>query len=294
MKTSNLSAAKVGEKTLFIVGATASGKSDLAIRLAKVLGGEIICADSRTVYTGMDIGTAKPTIADRANAVHYLLDVVYPNQPYTVHQFQIDAKEKIKDISSRNRLPIICGGSGLYVDSVLFDYNFPETAEQIMDMSVVRMQEIIQVRGLDKPNNWNNPRHLKRVIETGVVANDLKKILDGTIIVGIRPKPEVLAKNIELRVENMFLSGLEAEVTELAKVYGWQLKALDGIGYKEIRQFSEGTVTESEAKKLIALRTRQFAKRQTTWFKRNPNIVWFESSDEAFDYICRTFLVQFK
>lgn len=242
-----------------IVGETASGKSALALELAKRYDGEIICADSRTVYKGMDIGTAKPSKEEQAEIPHHLLDIVEPSERFTVADFKSRANQVIDEITARGKLPIMVGGTGLYVDSVLFDYDFsPEDAER----------------------NEQNPRHLKEPVQGS------RELRPHTLILGMSVPKEELEKRIEQRVEKMIQQGLEDEVMALADRYGWEPPAMSGVGYQEWQAYFAGTQTLAETKQLVIIHTRQYAKRQRTWFKRNKYIYWF--ADAASALACAT------
>src|SRR5688572_21256799 len=161
---------------IVIAGPTASGKSALAMKVAKKYNGEIICADSRTVYKGMDIGTAKPSAVDRKEVPHHLLDIVQPNQPFTAADFKEQALAAIDDISGRGKLPIMVGGTGLYIDSVIFDYRFgdpadPDKRAQLQDMTLEQLQQMCVMEGIRLPENTKNKRHLVRAVELGGVID---------------------------------------------------------------------------------------------------------------------------
>lgn len=247
-----------------IVGETASGKSALAMAVAHKFNGEIICADSRTVYTGMDIGTAKPSAEDQAQMSHHLLDVVNPDQNFNVVSFQGSTLESIKSISERGKLAIMVGGTGLYVDSVLFDLDFEVE------------------KGERDPLN---PRHQK----SEGFPLDGKTLRPNTLVIGIAMPKEKLEERIGKRVEQMFNDGLEEEVKNLADKYGWDAAAMSATGYIEWQGYFEGNQTLEQTKELIIIHTRQYAKRQRTWFKRNKSIQWVSSSEEAIS-ICKQFL----
>lgn len=243
-----------------IVGETASGKSALALELAKKFNGEIICADSRTVYKSMDIGTAKPSPAEQKQVKHYLLDVVEPGERFTVADFKDQANKAIQEIYNRDRLPIMVGGSGLYVDSVLFDYQFSS-------------------RGAER--DPVNPRHLKQSGQT-------KKILrDNTLVLGLQVERSILEERIKNRVDAMVTTGFEKEVQMLVKTYGWDNQAMLAPGYKAFREYLEGEITLEEAKIGFVRSDIQLAKRQRTWFKRNKSIQWINDPTEAFKITTR-------
>lgn len=246
-----------------IVGETASGKSALAMELAQKFNGEIICADSRTVYKGMDIGTAKPIQADRKLVKHHLLDLIEPNQTFTVAQFKELVNKSIVDIHNREKLPIMVGGSGLYVDAVIFDFGFA-------DASISR--------------DPKNPRHLDPK------ATPTKQALrPNTLLIGLRLPKEVLEKRINLRVEQMFKDGLVEEAKRLGEQYGWETEALQTPAYKAIKNYLVGATDLTQTKELFAQGDRQLAKKQRTWFKRNDSIQWVYDPRQAVD-IATTFL----
>jgi tRNA dimethylallyltransferase len=244
-------AAKPGPLVV-IVGETASGKSAAAIELAQKINGEIICADSRTIYKGMDIGTAKPTKEQQRLIPHHLLDIVEPDQSFTVAQFKELANAAIEDITKRGKIPIMAGGSGLYVDSVLFDYQFSP---------------------IDAERNSQNPRHLKH-------ANNLdygKNPRPNTVILGIKVPREVLKKRINERVEKMVEDGLVEEAKRLGEKYGLQIPSLQTPGYKAFREYVLGARNLEQAKALFVKNDLDLAKRQRTWFKRNKRIQWINN-----------------
>ncbi len=248
--------ASIGEIPLIvIVGQTATGKTALAIELAGKLNGEIICADSRTVYKSMDIGTAKPTKKERALAPHHLLDVVDPDEPFTVVDFKTLTNQAIDQIASRGKIPIMVGGSGLYVDSVLFDYSFSPANTR---------------------RDQNNPRHLGKTVQ--VSKSDLRP---NTIVLGLKKDRQELKKIIIKRVEQMVGGGLIDEVQEIERRYGRKIKALQAPGYRAFLQYINGKITLEEAKELFIKNDLSLAKRQLTWFRRNKSIHWVNDKTEA-------------
>lgn len=280
---------------IVIVGQTASGKSAMALELAGRFNGEIVAADSRTVYKGMDIGTAKPTTDERSIVPHHLIDVVTPNNSFTAADFKHLAIEAITDIGQRGKVPILVGGTGLYIDSLLFDFTFrgpanPLRRQALERCSIEELQELLQQEGLPFPSNERNPRHLIRAIEAGSHRVSAKKPLrPRTLIIGVAIAPEVLQAQIEVRVERMLLAGLEQEVRHLVRDYGWGVTPLQTIGYQEFLPYLEGRMVIEEVRQALILHTRQYAKRQKTWFKRNPAIHWISKTEEAVDLVT-TFL----
>lgn len=273
-------------KLIAIVGPTASGKTALAIEAAEQVGGEIICADSRTVYKGMDIGTAKPNAEERAAVPHHLLDVVEPNETYTAARFKRDAEAAIEDISVRGKTPLLVGGTGLYVDSVLFDYQFGEPADaerrsELEAKTIEELQEICERKGIEFPVNIRNKRHLIRAIEQGGINRDKTELRSNTLVIGLCYDREVLRKRVQLRADKMFAQGVAKEATNLAKKYGLDAEAMSASIYRILRQMLEGKITEERAKELFVSSDMKLTKRQMTWFKRNKAIEWFDESDEA-------------
>jgi tRNA dimethylallyltransferase len=279
---------------IVILGETSSGKSELAMKLAQQFKGEIIAADSRTIYKGMDIGTAKPNAADRKLVPHHLLDIAAPDHSLTVADFQKLADEAIKDISSRHKLPFLVGGAGLYIDSVVFGYQFSGQTStgkraEFQNFSIKDLQAQLVARGIPLPRNFKNPRHLIRQLETGGVTSGNNEKRGNSLLLGTQIKPLQLQRNIEQRTENMFEQGLAKEAITLLRQYGPDCPALQTIGYKEFRSYLDGNVGLDYIKQAIIHDTLQYTKRQRTWFKRHKSIIWICKVDEAVDLIT-TFL----
>jgi tRNA dimethylallyltransferase len=279
---------------IVIVGQTASGKTALAMEVAQKWGGEIIAADSRTIYKGMDIGTAKPTLGERRAVPHHLVDIATPNKPLTAADFKEQAARTIADISSRGRLPIMVGGTGLYVDAVVFDYNFAQKADAskrtlLEKLDIDELQQQLANVHIPLPRNAKNKRHLIRQLETGGIIAAPHTLRPNTIMIGIEPNKEIMAERIAQRVDAMLADGLEKEVQSLVAQYDWSNRALQTIGYQEFRAYFEGTMPLEEVRAQIVQNTVQYAKRQRTWFKRNKDIHWICNTDEAIDLIT-TFL----
>lgn len=268
-----------------IVGATASGKSSLALQIAQQFNGEIIAADSRTVYKGMDIGTAKPTKAEQAQVPHHLIDVVTPDQSFTVADFKRLADQAITDIQARGKLPILVGGTGLYVDAVLYGFEFrPVDAakRQVLEkLSVEELQAQVEEQGLPMPTNQQNPRHLVRTLESAGAVGKRNSLRQNTLFIGLQLDNEVLKSHIKQRVDQMFQNGFIAEANALGEEYGWEVSALQAPGYKAIHQYLNGDRSIEEAKQMFVRNDWLLAKRQRTWFKRNPDIQWFNNSEQA-------------
>lgn len=271
------------DKLLVIVGETASGKSALAVELAKRFDGEIISADSWTVYKGFDIGTAKPSKLEQAMIPHHLLDVADPRDGFSAVIFQRLAESAIAAIQQRGRLPVLVGGTGLYVDSIIHRYTFlapppPELREKLNAMSLPEVLELARSKGLDvSAVDIRNKRRVIRLIETDGAQPGKEDLRPNTLILGIRTPRETLAARIAQRVDNMVAAGLELEVRQLAKKYGWDVEPMKGVGYKEWREYFEGSASLNEVKQRIIKNTLDLAKRQRTWFKRNYSIQWIST-----------------
>lgn len=263
-----------------IAGPTASGKTTLAIEIAEVVGGEIICADSRTVYKNMDIGTAKPTVADRARVPHWGLDLVEPVERFTAADFKQYADNKIKEIRSRGHIPFLVGGTGLYIDAVLFDYEFgPVTdvrkREQLEKMSLSDLYKYCVDNNISLPQNDRNKRYVIRAIEQKCI-NTKRRLepISNSIVVGITTDRTVLRRRIENRVEQLFDDGVVSEATLLGEKYGWNSEAMTGNIYRILHSYLEGDVSLEESKRKNIIADWQLAKRQLTWLRRNPFIKW--------------------
>ena len=274
---------------LAIVGPTASGKTALAIDLATRFNGEIICADSRTIYKGMDIGTAKPTTAERAMVPHWGLDLVEPGQYFSVADFKRYADERITDIRARGKLPLLVGGTGLYVDSVLYDYTFGPKAdvserEAHEAMSEEQLVDYCIGHNIELPENRRNKRHLIRAIERQDVSGIGKSTLkSNTSIVGIATKMSTLRTRIVQRTEHLFANGVVEEATMLGKKYGWNSEAMTGNIYPLIKLHLDGKISLDDVKTEFITADYRLAKRQMTWLRRNPDIMWC-ALDDATSY----------
>jgi tRNA dimethylallyltransferase len=274
-----------------IVGETASGKSTLALQLAERFDGEIICADALTVRQGVNIGTAKPSAADRVRLPHHLLDIVEPCADFTAAVFKDLALKAIADISARGKLPIMVGGTGLYVDGVLYDYSFLPAGDRkerlaLNQMSLAELQRTVSERGLNTADvDTQNKRRLIRVIETGGQQPKRANMRSNTLVLGVRIPKDQLQNRIENRVDDMLAAGLEQEARQLAGTYGWECEALKGIGYREWREYLDGAQTLAETRQRVIKATKDLAKRQRTWFKRNPSIQWIDDPSRTVDIV---------
>jgi tRNA dimethylallyltransferase len=270
-------------KLIVIVGETASGKSELALRIAQQFNGEIIAADSWTVRREVNIGTAKPSAEEQALVRHHLLNVVGPDGDFTAAVFKEMASAAIKDISDRGKLPILVGGTGLYIDGVLYDYGFlPEgdrmAREDLNKLSVEELLTEIEAEGIELGDvDQRNKRRLIRLIETNGAVPAKKELRQNTLILGLKVEREELKQRIERRVDGMLAAGLEGEVRGLVERYGWDCEALKGVGYAQWRDYFEGRESLTETRQKIIKATLDLAKRQRTWFKRNKSIQWIST-----------------
>lgn len=265
---------------IVITGPTASGKTSLAVDLAEQFGGEIICADSRTVYKGLDIGTAKPTKSDMARVRHWGLDLVLPNQQFSAADFKTYAMDKIADVRSRGKVPFLVGGTGLYVDSVIFDYKFGKPADlnrrrELESMTIEQLHEYCNKNNVILPENKLNKRYLIRNIErNGQSYTEKRTLIDNTIVVGIATEKSILRHRISLRVEQLINDGVVNEAKGISDKYGWDNEAMKGNAYPIIHKFLQNELTYDDfIKKLIVVDWR-LAKRQLTWMRRNTYIKW--------------------
>lgn len=275
---------------IVIVGPTASGKTGLAVRLAKKYGGEIICADSRTVYRGMDIGTAKPTPEEQKAVPHWGIDLVELGQEFSAADFKEYAMAKIAEIRARGGVPFLVGGTGLYVDAVVFDYRFGTKANtalrtKLESYTVEELHKYCILHNISLPENTKNKRYLIRAIEQeGINKQRSYTPVSNSIIVGIATEKHKLHDRIQIRAEQLFDEGVVEEAILLGKKYGWKKEAFTGNIYRIVRLYLNGEIDRAEMKARFILSDRQLAKRQLTWLKRNPFIKWF-SLEEAEDYL---------
>ena len=276
-------------KVIAVVGPTASGKTKLAIELAHKLNGEVISADSRLVYKGFDIASAKPTLEEREGIPHHLIDIVEPEFNYSAGNYVDDAKKAIEDILSRDKTPIVAGGTGLYFRILLENYNLPnvETDYELRAKLEKRSREDLlkELENVDKPTFERvKDANLRRIIRSLELIILLKKPLS-EIQLEKEPEYEVewqmpkipsrewLYDRINKRVDVMVEMGIIEETKNLIAKHGRIGNIVDTIGYKEILTYLDGEATLEEALDKLKQHTRNYAKRQLTWFRRNPNLV---------------------
>lgn len=280
---------------IFIVGPTASGKTDAGIRLAEKIGGEIISADSRYLYRGMDIGTAKPDMEERRGIPHWLIDVADPDETWSLSLFQKAADEAIRDIHSRGKLPILVGGTGQYARAILEGWSIPEGepdyrlrivlenwGKEIGALALYQKLERLDPEAAAKIE-WQNMRRTVRALEviftTGRKFSEQRTVRESpyeAVIYGMKRERAELYRRIDLRVDLMIRRGLVDEVRGLlAKGYSETLPSMSAIGYKEICDYLHGRTGLEEAAQLIKFRTHNYVRRQANWFKAgDPSIRW--------------------
>jgi len=282
------------KNVLILTGPTASGKTDIAINIAKKRNGEIISCDSMQIYKGMDIGTAKPTIKDRQKIKHYNIDIINPEDKFSVAQFKKRTINIIDDILKRNKLPIIVGGTGLYIDSLIFNIEFKEQNNNTEIRN--KYEKIYKEKGIDylynlllkKDKDAQNKIHknnIKRVIRSLEILENEKSSLEeykknaistndkyNFILVVLKPERQYVYKRIEKRIDLMIELGLIDEVKNIYnKVNNENAIALQAIGYKEVIWYLKGHINYNEMIRLLKRNTRHYAKRQFTWFRRYKN-----------------------
>ncbi|MCQ2753604.1 MAG: tRNA (adenosine(37)-N6)-dimethylallyltransferase MiaA [bacterium] len=278
-------------KVIAIVGPTACGKTKMAIDLAKQIDGEIVSADSRLVYKGFDIASAKPTLEEQEEIPHHLIDIVEPEHDYSVAEFYDDATIAIKDILSRKKTPIVAGGTGLYFRVLLEDYDLPrveanpELREELENKSKEDLLE--ELKSLDnesflKLQNSNKRRIVRALEVTKILGQPFSKVsgkkeleYDVEWRMPQIPSREWLYDRINKRVDVMYEKGIVEETKNLIKKHGRIKNIVDTIGYKEILTYLDKTVTLEEALDKLKQHSRNYAKRQLTWFRKNPELTKF-------------------
>ena len=291
------------QKVVVICGPTASGKTALSIELAKRINGEIVSADSMQIYDEMNIGTAKPDQEEMQGIKHYLIGNIKPTNRYSVSEFKKDAISAIKEIISKGKMPIVVGGTGLYVNSLVYGIDYPEI--QINLEYRKELEKIVEEKGLqylfekaveiDKEAMKNiSPNDKKRILrvleiykETGKTKTELEResrkngIPYDYKIFAINMPREILYDRINRRVDIMIEKGLIDEVSSLYEKYGESLlTSMQAIGYKEVVEFLKGNCTKEEMIEKIKMETRRYAKRQLTWFRKIENIQWLDGLND--------------
>jgi tRNA dimethylallyltransferase len=291
---------------LVVVGQTAVGKTELSLRLAEIFDGEIVSADSRLFYRGMDVGTAKPSPAEQARVPHHLIDIREPDRPITLGEYQDLAYAAINAIQARGRLPLLVGGTGQYVRAVVEGWGIPRVPPR------PRLREALAALDKEEVNRWlrtldaaaaarihpNNVRRVIRALEVTLVKGrpitDLQRKSPPPYdigIIGLYREREELYARIDRRVDQMMAEGLLAEVEALREAgYAPSLPAMSGLGYRQLWDYLAGEMELEEAVQRIKFETHRFARQQNTWFSRDdPHIAWFEMGEAG----AETAVIQF-
>ena len=288
-------------KVIVICGPTASGKTALSIELAKKINGEIISSDSMQIYKDMNIGTAKPTQEEMQGIQHYLLDFVEPNQRYSVAEYKKDAENAIEKILSKGKIPIVVGGTGLYVDSLIYGIEYQDI--KLDEEYRKELEKRVEAEGLEELYNEaqkidpqsiekisrNDKKRILRILEiykaTGKnkTEQEIESRKNGVKydykVFAINMEREKLYERINMRVDIMIENGLIEEVENLLKKYNEFPTAMQGLGYKEVVEYLQGKISKEEMIEKIKRETRRYAKRQLTWFRKNKQTIWIGPHD---------------
>ena len=291
------------QKVIVIGGPTASGKTGLSIELAKRINGEIVSCDSMQIYKDMTIGTAKPTIEEMEVIPHYMIDCISPETRYSVADYKKDATNAIKEIISKGKVPIVVGGTGLYVEALIYGIEYNEIEEDLEYRK--KLEKIEEKEGLDplyemakkidekamEKISKNDKKRICRVLEiyhsTGKTKTELEveSRKNGPefdyLLFGITMDKEKLYERINKRVDIMIENGLIEEVKNLIQKYKNFPTAMQGLGYKEVVQYLNGNLNRDEMIQKIKMETRRYAKRQLTWFRKYPNIIWLDGLEST-------------
>ena len=288
-------------KVIVICGPTASGKTALSIELAKQIHGEIVSCDSMQIYKDMNIGTAKPTPEEMQGIKHYLIGYVSPEERYSVSDYKSEAKKTIKEIIEKGKMPIVVGGTGLYLDSLIYeieyqDIKLDEAYRQKLEQEVEEkgLEELyekakqIDAKAMEKISP-NDKKRILRVLEiyhtTGKTKTEQeiesrkKEVEYDYKVYALNWDRQKLYDRINKRVDMMMEQGLIEEVKQILKKYDTFPTAMQGLGYKEVVEYIEGKVTKEEMIEKIKMETRRYAKRQLTWFRKNKQTIWLKGKD---------------
>jgi len=289
-------------KIIVVLGQTACGKSDLAVNLAKKFTGEVISADSRQVYRGLNLGSGKITIKEMKGVPHHMLDVASPLRTFSVAKYQKLARLALRDIFQRNRLPIICGGTGLYIDALIYDYNFPAvkpnrtlrqkleklSSDDLFHKLLVSSPE--RIGNIDRHNRQRLIRALEIAeIQTVPVTKLHKEPLYNVLKIGRRLPNNKLKKNIHRRLVGRLRQGLVAEVAKLRLMISDQRLESFGLEYRWITRYLKGDISRTDMLDNLERDIGRYAKRQMTWFKRDKEIIWLENYSQT-ERTVRSFL----
>jgi tRNA dimethylallyltransferase len=295
-------------KLIVLIGPTAVGKTKTSIHLAKTFDAEIISGDSMQIYKGMDIGTAKITEEEMEGVPHHLIDIKNPHESFSAAEFQQLVREKIAEIHSRGKMPMIVGGTGLYIQSVIFDYQFTDAPGDAEYRS--RLEETVKEKGIAplydhlqridpeaaKNIHPNNTRRVIRALEifhctgktmTGYQESQSDELLYDTALIGLTMDREKLYNRINMRVDLMMDEGLIKEVKTLFDLGLREVQSVQAIGYKEIYEYLDGSISLERAIENLKQNSRRYAKRQLTWFRNKMDVTWFDVTDETHQKIIK-------
>ena len=290
-------------KVIVIVGPTASGKTALSIELAKRINGEIVSCDSMQIYKDMDIGSAKPTLEEMQGIKHYMIDVVKPDERFSVAEYKKQAEKAIEEILSKGKIPIVIGGTGLYADSLIYSIEYPEIEfdlkyrnklEKKADTQEGLIELYNEAKRIDeeaiKKISENDKKRIIRILEifysTGKTKTQLEiesrrnEVKYDYRVFAIDMNREILYDRINKRVDTMIENGLIQEVKNLLNKYEIFPTAMQGLGYKEVVEYLDGKLTKEEMIEKIKQETRRYAKRQLTWFRKNKQTIWINGLDD--------------
>jgi tRNA dimethylallyltransferase len=291
-------------KVIVIVGPTASGKTALSVHLAKKFGGEIISADSRQVYRGLDIGTEKIRPSEMKGIPHHLLDVAHPTKTFSALQFQKKGSKALKEILRRAKIPIIAGGTGFYINALLEETNFPAATpnpalrKKLESLSTSELAQLLFSRDAVRAQTIDtaNRRRLIRALEIAEQLGSVPPLTHqkspyDTLWIGLDMKDEILKKRISTRLEHAFKRGLVAEVKRIKEKLPWKRINELGLEYRLVGQFLRGELTKEELEEQLNTQLWHYVKRQRTWFKKNRRIRWFTPQQtQTIEKVVTTFL----
>ena len=275
-------------KIIVILGQTSTGKSDFAVEIAKKIGGEIISADSRQVYKGMNLGTGKITKKEMCGIPHYLLDVISPLKTFSVNDFQKITNKKIEEIVKKNKIPVICGGTGFYIDSIVNGNIFPDVSpnkklrEKLSKKTTLELFEILQkldserAKNIDKNNGVRLIRAIEIATELGSVPRLDRSLSGPTVLkIGLNLPNEILKERIKIRLLSRIKKGMIKEIENLHKSgVSWKRLYSFGLEYRHVSLYLQGKLKKEEMIEKLNTEIWHFAKRQNTWFKKDPNTIW--------------------
>ena len=295
------------QKVIVICGPTASGKTKLSIELANKINGEIVSCDSMQIYKDMNIGTAKPTFEEMQGIKHYLIDFISPDKRYSVAEYKIDAEKAIEEILNKGKIPIVVGGTGLYIDTIIYGIEYPkiefddkyrkELEEREKKEGLIKLYE--EAKQIDeeaiKKISINDKKRILRILEiyhaTGknkteqeIISREKGPKFDYKVF-AINMDREKLYERINKRVDIMIDNGLIDEVKKLLNKYKEFPTAMQGLGYKEVKEYLENKISKEEMIEKIKQESRRYAKRQITWFKKNKQTIWINGLNKIEDNI---------